>query len=47
VAEIWSFDHSHAQQALYMGRRLSLLGIGSGFAEVRGGECGSLSKAAV
>jgi len=30
-----------------MVRCLSLLGVGFGFAEVRGDDCGSLSKAAV
>ena len=47
MAELWSSDYSHTQQVLYIVRCLSLLGIGSGFAEVRGGDCGSLSKAAV
>ena len=47
MAELWSSDHAHAQQVLYIVRCLSLLGVGSGFAEVRGGDCEGLSKAAV
>lgn len=47
VTWLWSSDHSHAQQVLFMVRYLSLLGAGSGFAEVRGDDSGSLSKAAV